>query len=33
LRFWNHEILNQTQAVLEHIHAQLIKSPPERGGG
>jgi adenine-specific DNA-methyltransferase len=27
LRFWNHEILTQTQAVLEHIHHHLINSP------
>ena len=27
LRFWNHEILNGTQAVLERIHHELIKSP------
>lgn len=27
LRFWNHEILMETQAVLEQIHRELIRSP------
>ena len=27
LRFWNYEILNGTQAVLERIHHELIESP------
>ena len=27
LRFWNHEILNETQAVLEQIRLGLIESP------
>ena len=27
LRFWNHEMLNGTQAVLERIHHELIESP------
>jgi very-short-patch-repair endonuclease len=27
LRFWNHEILNGTQVVLERIHHELIVSP------
>ncbi len=27
LRFWNHEILTETQAVLERIHQELISSP------
>lgn len=27
LRFWNHEILNETAAVLERIHDELIVSP------
>jgi len=27
LRFWNHEILTGTQAVLERIHHELIESP------
>ncbi|MBN1378506.1 MAG: endonuclease domain-containing protein [Gammaproteobacteria bacterium] len=27
LRFWNHEILTETQAVLEQIHNELIQSP------
>jgi adenine-specific DNA-methyltransferase len=35
LRFWNHEILTETQAVLERIHHELIESPhphPSPGG-
>lgn len=27
LRFWNHEILHETDAVLERIHRELINSP------
>jgi len=27
LQFWNHEILTETQAVLERIHHELIESP------
>ncbi|MBN1377833.1 MAG: DUF559 domain-containing protein [Gammaproteobacteria bacterium] len=35
LRFWNHEILTDTQDVLEKIHRELIQSPhpnPSPGG-
>jgi very-short-patch-repair endonuclease len=27
VRFWNHEILAQTETVLEQIHRELIKAP------
>ena len=27
MRFWNNEILNETTAVLERIHGELISSP------
>ena len=27
LRFWNHDILTETQAVLERIYSELIASP------
>ena len=27
IRFWNHEILGDTQTVLEQIHSHLIKAP------
>jgi len=27
LRFWNHEILTETEAVLERIHRALIEAP------
>ena len=35
LRFWNHEILTDTEAVLARIHSTLIESPhphPSPGG-
>jgi len=28
IRFWNHEILTETQAVLEQIRRALLKEPP-----
>lgn len=28
MRFWNHEILTETQAVLEQIHRALLTEPP-----
>ena len=28
LRFWNHDILQQTEAVLESIRQQCLRSPP-----
>lgn len=28
LRFWNHEILNDTQSVLAHVHKTLTDSQP-----
>ena len=38
IRFWNHEILSDTQNVLERIHSYLIETPspqpsPEGRGG
>ena len=38
IRFWNHEILCDIQAVLEQIHSSLIEAPsplssPEGSGG
>jgi hypothetical protein len=37
LRFWNHEVLNNLEAVLEQIHAVLANSPhpnpPPEGEG
>ena len=36
LRFWNNEVLNQTEAVLERILAELahpLPSPPLEGEG
>ena len=27
LRFWNHEVLNDLEAVLETLHAELVPSP------
>ena len=27
IRFWNHEILGDTQTVLEQIHSHLIEAP------
>jgi primosomal protein N' (replication factor Y) len=38
MRFWNHEVLSQTEAVLQRIHAAVEKPPspcpsPHRGEG
>jgi very-short-patch-repair endonuclease len=33
LRFWNHQILHETQAVLEQIRRVLIESPHLQGEG
>ena len=33
LRFWNHEILNQTEAVLTEIHTALTLPSPLAGEG